>query len=80
MATLLDGQEHATDDADGLGEAIDNRIELFQAQGMIMVQLGVSLAEALSRIRAHAYAHDRRLSDVATDIVARRLRFERDPT
>lgn len=80
MATLLDGQEHATDDADGLDAAIDNRIELFQAQGMIMVQLGVSLTEALSRIRAHAYAHDRRLSDVATDIVARRLRFERDPT
>ena len=80
VTTLLDGQERATDDADGLDDALDNRIELFQAQGMVMVQLGVSLAEALTRIRAYAYAQDRRLTDVATDIVARRLHFDRDPT
>ena len=55
-------------------------LELFQSQGMVMVQLGVSLAEALTRIRAYAYAEDRRLTDVAADIVARRLRFDRDPT
>lgn len=78
VTTLLDGQERATEDADGLADAIDNRIELFQAQGMVMVQLGTSLAEALTRIRAHAFAQDRRLSDVAADIVARRLRFDRD--
>lgn len=78
-ATLLNGQEHATDDADGLDDALDNRIELFQAQGMITIQLGVGLTEALTRIRAYAYAHDRRLSDVAADIVARRLHFEQDP-
>ena len=80
VTTLLDGQERATEDADGLDDAIDNRIELFQAQGMVMVQLGVTLAEALSRIRAHAYAQDRRLNDVAADIVSRRLRLDRDPT
>jgi GAF domain-containing protein len=80
VTTLLDGQERATDDADGLDDALDNRIELFQSQGMVMVQLGVTLAEALTRIRAYAYAEDRRLSDVAADIVARRLRFDRDPT
>jgi hypothetical protein len=43
---------------------------------MVMVQLGVSLAEAMSRLRAHAYAHDRRLGDVARDVVARRLIIE----
>jgi hypothetical protein len=80
VTTLLDGQERATDDADGLDDALDNRIELFQAQGMVMVQLGVSLVEALTRIRAYAFAQDRRLTDVAADIVARRLRFDRDPT
>jgi hypothetical protein len=45
---------------------------------MITVQLGVSVAVALVRLRAHAYAHDRRLRDVAADVVARRLRFDPD--
>lgn len=78
VTMLLDGQERVTDDADGLDGAIENRIELFQAQGMVMVQLGVTLAEALTRIRAYAYAENRRLSDVAADIVARRLRLDPD--
>jgi AmiR/NasT family two-component response regulator len=52
-----------------------SRAELFQAQGMVMVQLKVSLAEAMARMRAYAYANERRLGDVALDIVARRLRF-----
>jgi hypothetical protein len=45
---------------------------------MITVQLGVSVAVALVRLRGYAYAHDRRLRDVAADVVARRLRFEPD--
>jgi hypothetical protein len=53
--------------------------EVHQATGMITVQLGVSMAVALIRLRAHAYAHDRRLRDVARDVVARRLRFDPDP-
>ncbi|OLB77019.1 MAG: hypothetical protein AUI14_17410 [Actinobacteria bacterium 13_2_20CM_2_71_6] len=52
--------------------------EVHQATGMITVQLGVSLAVALIRLRAYAYAHDRRLRDVAADVVARRLRFDPD--
>ena len=47
-----------------------------QATGMLIVQLGVSAAVAMIRLRAYAYAHDRRLGDVAADVVARRLRFE----
>jgi hypothetical protein len=43
---------------------------------MVMVQLGVSIGEAMARMRAYAYAQDRRLSDVARDVVARRLRFD----
>jgi hypothetical protein len=78
VTTLLDGQENAPTGtaADGLEEAMERRVELFQAQGMVMVQLGVSLTEALARIRAYAYAEDRRLIEVARDIVARRLRFD----
>jgi hypothetical protein len=49
--------------------------EVHQATGMITVQLSVTAAVALTRLRAHAYVHDRRLRDVATDVVARRLRF-----
>jgi hypothetical protein len=52
--------------------------EVHQATGMIIVQLGVTAAVALIRLRAYAYAHDRRLRDVAADVVARRLRFHPD--
>jgi ANTAR domain len=49
--------------------------EVHQATGMIIGQLGVTAAIALIRLRAYAYTHDRRLRDVAADVVARRLRF-----
>lgn len=49
--------------------------EVHQATGMITVQLGVTTAVALVRLRAYAFAQDKRLSDVAKDVVARRLRF-----
>jgi hypothetical protein len=52
------------------------RAEVHQATGMISVQLGVNLAEALVRLRAYAYSQDRLIAEVAADVVARRLRFE----
>jgi AmiR/NasT family two-component response regulator len=45
------------------------------AAGMVSVQLGVSVTEALIRLRAHAFSHDRSLRDVAQDVVNRELRF-----
>jgi hypothetical protein len=78
VTALLDAHESATAEPDGWDEAMEHRAALFQAQGMVMVQLRVSLAEAMVRIRAHAYAENRPLHDVAADIVARRLRFDRD--
>jgi hypothetical protein len=65
-------------DAPDGDEALGATTELFQAQGMVMVQIGGTLPEAMARIRAYAYARDRRLADVARAIVARELRFERD--
>jgi len=53
--------------------------EVHQATGMIIAQASVSAPVALIRLRAHAYANDRRLHDVAADVVARRLRFHPDP-
>jgi GAF domain-containing protein len=79
VTMLLDGQDDAPAGAGGgPAEEVEHRAELFQAQGMVMVQLGVSLAEALTRIRAFAFADNRSLHDVAMDIVERRLRFDRD--
>ena len=46
---------------------------------MLTVQLDVSAGEAFARLRAYAYSQQRRLADVAGDIVARRLRLDRDP-
>jgi len=56
-----------------------HRAEIDQATGMLTEQLGVGIAEASIRLRAYAYAHDRRLSELARDIVARRLRLSPDP-
>ncbi|MEQ8833970.1 MAG: GAF and ANTAR domain-containing protein [Miltoncostaeaceae bacterium] len=60
-------------DLDGL---VGHRSEVHQASGMVSVQLGVGVGEALVRLRAHAYATDRPLAEVAADVVARRLRFD----
>jgi hypothetical protein len=53
----------------GLSTALDYRAEIHQAQGMAMVDLGVGPGEALARMRAHAFAHDRPLIDLARDII-----------
>jgi hypothetical protein len=77
--TLLDGRwDGEGGSARRLEQAIADQSELYQAQGMVKVQLGVSLGDAMARLRAHAYATDRRLSDVAREVVARRLRLDRD--
>jgi hypothetical protein len=58
---------------------ISHRAEVDQATGMLTEQLGVDIAEAFVRLRAYAYAHDRRLSDLASDIVTRRMRLASNP-
>ncbi|MEH1164118.1 GAF and ANTAR domain-containing protein [Micromonospora sp. CPCC 205539] len=79
VTALLDRQaQRATGGHADIDDGAEYRAELFQAQGMVMVQLGVTLAEAMVRIRAYAYTEDRRLSDVTRDVVARRLRFDHD--
>ncbi len=56
-----------------------HRAEIDQATGMLTEQLGVGIADAFIRLRAYAYVNDLRLTDVARDIVARRLRLQSDP-
>jgi hypothetical protein len=87
---LLDGLHDGADGADGNGAAMPvlngqapdlvlHRAEIDQATGMLTVQLGVPVGAAFARLRAYAYAQDRRLADVARDIVARRLRLHDGP-
>ena len=59
-----------------LGVGADVRYVVHQASGMVAAQLGVSVGQALLRLRAHAFGHDRALTEVAHDVVARTLRFD----
>lgn len=63
----------------GVFEALtEKRMEVHQATGMVSVQLGIGVDDALVRLRAYAYAYNRRLIDVARDVVERRIRFAPD--
>ncbi|MET7693007.1 GAF and ANTAR domain-containing protein [Streptomyces sp. NPDC005483] len=79
LTALSRGEESGPDGDDlwlsGLAAAHD---EVYQAVGMIMVQLGVDSDEALARLRANAFAHSRSALDVAHDVVRHRKRFGRD--
>ena len=70
--SLLDPPPGATAGAVNarLVEALERRGEIHQAQGMVMVDLGVDLAEALALMRAHAFTQGLSLLDVARGIVA----------
>lgn len=52
-----------------------DRVEVHQASGMVAACLEVSVADALVRLRAYAYAEDRALVEIAREVVARRLRL-----
>ncbi|QUQ67196.1 GAF and ANTAR domain-containing protein [Kutzneria sp. CA-103260] len=68
-AGALDEEALAVDEFHGRWQTVH------QATGMVSVQLSCTLAEALLRLRGHAYATDRRLSDVADDVIGGVLRL-----
>lgn len=47
-----------------------------QASGMVSVQLGVGVGEALARLRARSFADGAPLRAIAGNVVARQLRFD----
>lgn len=55
------------------------RVEIYQATGMLMAQLDCDPTEALVRLRAHAFTLGRTASEVAWLIVDRQLTLEADP-
>ena len=54
----------------------DFHFAVHNAAGMVSVQAGISVTEALIRLRAFAFSQDRLLADVAQDVIDRRLRLE----
>ena len=77
---VLEAQAAAPPDkvAEQLEVSADFHFTVHNAAGMVSVQEGISVAEALIRLRAFAFSADRLLADVARDVIARRLRLERE--
>jgi hypothetical protein len=59
----------------GLVALVEDRAQVHQATGIVSVQAVLGLAEALLLLRAHAFAADRPILDVARDVIARILKF-----
>jgi GAF domain/ANTAR domain len=59
-----------------LATAGTDRIVIHQATGMIAAQLDDTVANALARLRAAAFASGRPMYDLAQDVVERRVRFD----
>jgi hypothetical protein len=75
---LLEAQARngAGNTAETVPDIVSPRMEVYQAQGMLMVDLGVNLDEAMSRLRAHAYSEGLTLGEVAREVVAGNLRLQ----
>lgn len=80
LALTLDGQAGIAETPRtwSPSDSVPHQVEVYQASGMVSVQLGVGVEEAFVRLRAYAFAHDQPLTDVARQVVARRLRFDLD--
>lgn len=77
LVLVLDDRPGITPPLDQLDHAgfIERRAQVHQAAGMVSVQLGAGVTDALARLSAYAFVHDRPVTQVAADVVARRLRF-----
>ncbi|MFI0487720.1 ANTAR domain-containing protein, partial [Actinomadura sp. 9N215] len=56
----------------------EGRIEVYQATGMVAVQLGIGLQDAFAALRARAFTDGVPLARLARQVVDRRLRFHPD--
>jgi hypothetical protein len=62
--------------AEELEAGADFHFAVHNAAGMVSVQQHISVTDALIRLRAYAFTHDRSLTEVAQDVVGRKLRLE----
>lgn len=58
-----------------LQHALDSRVVIEQAKGLLAGERGTSVAEAYERMRSHARHHNRKLQDVARAVVEDGYRF-----
>jgi hypothetical protein len=74
---VLDVQAGAPLDtvAGELEAGADFHFAVHNAAGIVSVQEGISVSEALIQLRAFAFSSDRMLADVAQDVIGRRLRL-----
>ena len=75
---VLEAQAGAPPDtvAEELEAGADFHFAVHNAAGIVSVQQGISVTEALIRLRAYAFSHGRLLADVAEDVIAHRFRLE----
>jgi GAF domain-containing protein len=80
VASITIAQDQSTRDAETqkarLQHALDSRIVIEQAKGMIAVHLGVGMQAAFVRLRSHARNHNLRLTDVATRLIDGSMRLD----
>ena len=62
-----------------LQHALHSRVIIEQAKGVIAERAGVDMSAAFERLRSQARSSRRRLTDLAADIVARRVEVPREP-
>lgn len=68
-----EGRRRAEDLSSHLRRALDSRVVIEQAKGIVAAGLGVDVDEAFERLRSHARSHGARLAAVAEDVVEGRL-------
>lgn len=73
-ATVVALLELASETSPG-SSAVPHQLEVHQATGMVLAQMGITASQALLVLRARAFADGRPLAQVAADVVSRRLRF-----
>jgi hypothetical protein len=78
VAQVLLALATATGGLEGSSRHSAFRFRVHAATGMVKVQLGTTIEQALAHLRAVAFAHDRTVDDVATDVIEGRLRFPQE--
>ncbi|GAB3883246.1 GAF domain-containing protein [Terrabacter terrigena] len=80
LRLLLQGQADAAGGQvpAGVDDALTYRMEVYQAQGMVMVDLQVDATDAMARLRGRAFATGRSITEIARGVIDGTLHLPRD--
>jgi hypothetical protein len=83
MSLQVAGHDSAEEDredevASWVAASEADHTEVYQAVGMVMVQLGLDPEQALDRLRARAYAEGRTVSQLSREVLSRKFRFRKE--